>query len=94
MTVFCEFQSRLVVCPHIVHRTLRSLPVDWGDQRPYAVWPFFVLGFVASMLIAGQMARARTRSIRAWVWVTAVIGPLGPATLHVLGNRSDKASHA
>jgi hypothetical protein len=56
------------------------------------MWAFlFVFVFVASMLIAGQMANARNRSIRAWVWITAIIGPLGPVALCVLGGL--KAPH-
>jgi hypothetical protein len=49
---------------------------------------------VASMLIAGRMALARRRSIRIWVWTTAVIGPIGPLALYLLGDRSEGPAHA
>jgi hypothetical protein len=49
----------------------------------------FVVAFVASMLIAGQMARARNRSIKAWVWIAAIVGPFGPLALYVLGNHGN-----
>ena len=51
------------------------------------MWAFFVLAFVASMLLAGRMARDRHRSIKAWVWIAFIVGPLGPLALYVLGNR-------
>jgi len=47
-----------------------------------------VLGFIASMLIAGQMAQSRNRSVRGWVCATAIVGPLGPLALYIVGNRS------
>ena len=50
------------------------------------MWAFVFLAFAASMLITGQMARARNRSIGAWVWIAARIGPLGPVALYALGN--------
>jgi hypothetical protein len=55
---------------------------------------FFVFAFVASMLLAGRMARDRHRSIRAWVWIAFVVGPVGPLALYVFGNRPSGASHA
>jgi len=51
------------------------------------MWACFVLAFVASMLLAGRMARDRQRSIKAWVWIAFIVGPLGPLALLVLGNR-------
>lgn len=58
------------------------------------MWVFCFLLSVATMLIAGLMARARNRSIRAWVWTTAIVGPFGPLALYILGNHSDEASQA
>jgi hypothetical protein len=46
-----------------------------------------VLAFIASMLVAGQMADARNRSVRRWVWATAIVGPLGPLALYIIGSR-------
>mgnify|MGYP003694576363 CR=1 FL=1 len=54
---------------------------------------FLVLGFVASMLLAGRMARDRHRSAKAWVWIAFIVGPLGPLALYILGNRPNGASH-
>jgi hypothetical protein len=52
----------------------------------------FVLTFVAVMLLAGRMAHARKRSVKAWVWIAAFVGPLGPLALYILGNRSNQPS--
>jgi hypothetical protein len=49
---------------------------------------------IASMLLAGRMARARHRSIKAWVWAAAIVGPFGPMVLYLLGNYAVKASCA
>jgi hypothetical protein len=56
------------------------------------MWAYVALTFVASMLLAGRMAGARRRSIKAWVWVAAVVGPLGPLTLYLLGNNDGDPS--
>jgi hypothetical protein len=53
------------------------------------MWIVLVLITVASMAAAGRMARARRRSAKAWLWVAAIIGPLGPLALYVLGDRAD-----
>jgi hypothetical protein len=58
------------------------------------MWTFLVLGFVASMLLAGRMARDRHRSTKAWAWIAFIVGPLGPLALYILGNRPNGASHA
>lgn len=57
----------------------------------WAMWAWIVL-FIALMLLADQMARTRHRSTKAWVWITAVVGPLGPLALLMLGNRKNEAS--
>jgi hypothetical protein len=44
-----------------------------------------VFATMASMLLAGRMARVRGRSVRAWVWLAAIVGPIGPIALHLLG---------
>jgi hypothetical protein len=53
-----------------------------------------VVAAIASMLLASCMARARDRSIRAWVWITAVIGPFGPIVLYLFGSRRRGAAPA
>jgi hypothetical protein len=47
------------------------------------VW-ITVLVFMGSMVLAGRMAHARRRSIKAWVWVAAIVGPIGPLALYLL----------
>jgi hypothetical protein len=54
------------------------------------VW-ITVLVFIGSMVLAGRMAHARRRSIKAWVWVAAIVGPIGPL---FAGNFPDEASNA
>ena len=46
-----------------------------------------VLTMLVSMPLAGRMANTRHRSFRAWVWATALIGPLALLILCLLGNR-------
>jgi hypothetical protein len=57
------------------------------------VW-MTVLVFIGSLVLAGRMAQARRRSIKAWVWVAAIVGPIGPLVLYLLGNYPDEASYA
>jgi hypothetical protein len=35
-----------------------------------------VIGLVVSMVLAGRIAASRGRSMRAWIWLAAVFGPL------------------
>jgi hypothetical protein len=53
-----------------------------------------VLVFIGSMVFAGRMAHARRRSIKAWVWAAAIVGPFGPLVLYWLGHYADEASYA
>jgi hypothetical protein len=55
----------------------------------FAAWIIF-LASVALMVLAGEMARTRRRSVRAWLWITAVLGPLGPLALYILGDSSER----
>ena len=48
----------------------------------------------ASMLIAARMAQARHRSLKAWVWIAAIVGPFGPLALYLLGERSARIARA
>jgi hypothetical protein len=55
-----------------------------------SVWlALFVLPTIALMMVSVDMARARKRSARAWVWIAAITGPLplGPLVLYLLGDR-------
>jgi hypothetical protein len=58
------------------------------------MWAAIFLSFVALMLVAGRMAHARHRSIKAWVWIALFVGPLGPLALYILGNRRNAPSRA
>ena len=58
------------------------------------MWSYTAVAFVASMLLAGEMARTRDRSIKAWVLIAAIVGPLGPLALCLLGNAKGEASRA
>lgn len=49
--------------------------------------------FIALMFIAGRMARTRRRSTKGWIWFTAIVGPIGPLALYLLGTKRE-ASHA
>jgi FtsH-binding integral membrane protein len=48
---------------------------------------------IALMMLSEQMARMRSRSVKAWVWIAALTGPLplAPLVLYVLGNRETHA---
>jgi hypothetical protein len=43
---------------------------------------------VTSMIVAQDMAQSRHRSRKAWLWISAFIGPLGPLALRILGERN------
>jgi ABC-type iron transport system FetAB permease component len=99
-----EHSTLLVVQPVARHDGGESYPIAIArdsyifnakqQRRARLMWVLFVLAFVASMLLAGRMARDRHRSTKAWVWIAAFVGPLGPLALYVLGNRPIGASHA
>ncbi len=57
----------------------------------WIIW--FVLPTIALMMLSEDMARERGRSARAWVWITALTGPLpvGPLALYLLGTRKEQA---
>lgn len=40
---------------------------------------------IASIPLAGEMARERARSRKAWLWIAALVGPLAPLALLILG---------
>jgi hypothetical protein len=55
---------------------------------------FILLATVASMLLAGHMAKKRGRSVTVWAWVAALVGPFAPLALYFFGNRRTDAAHA
>jgi hypothetical protein len=52
-----------------------------------------VLPTIAVMALSETMARVRSRSVKAWVWVAALTGPLplAPLALYLLGSRERHA---
>ena len=67
-----------------------------GDAARYggvaaAVWALLVLMII--QVVTGEMARSRGRSVSAWAGWAAVIGPLAPLLLFVVGQktRTDEA---
>lgn len=49
---------------------------------------------VASVLLAGQLAKRRGRSVTAWAWVAVFVGPFALLALYFLSNRRTEAVHA
>ena len=47
---------------------------------------------IGSIPLAGQMARVRNRSSRAWLWTAAFIGPFAPVALAFLGELKGNGS--
>jgi hypothetical protein len=64
-----------------------------------AIWEFramdfysvalLILAWIALVMLSDKMARARSRSVKIWVSVAAITGPLplAPLALYVLGSR-------
>lgn len=52
----------------------------------------FVIVSIGSLPLAGAMARERNRSPRRWVWISAIVGPLAPLALLILGDAKRPAS--
>lgn len=52
----------------------------------------FVIVSIGSLPLAGAMARERNRSPRRWVWIAAIVGPLAPLALLILGDAKRPAS--
>jgi hypothetical protein len=52
-----------------------------------------VLPSIALMVLSEKMARVRSRSVKAWVWVAVLTGPLplAPLALYLLGSRERHA---
>jgi FtsH-binding integral membrane protein len=60
----------------------------------WTIWVLMAVATVALMVLSEHMARARGRSVRAWVWIAAITGPLplAPLLLCALGARASLAS--
>ena len=68
-----------------VYRMLSGKEI--GD--PPMLTPILVLAALTSMLLTGRMAGNRHRSVKAWVWASALIGPFAPLILCLLGNHTE-----
>jgi len=42
---------------------------------------------IASIPLAGAMARERNRSSKTWLWIAVAFGPIAPLALAILGDR-------
>jgi hypothetical protein len=58
-----------------------------GKQEFRAMLALAILT-VTSMIVAGDMAKSRHRSARAWIWISSFVGPFGPLALSVLSTRN------
>ncbi len=50
-------------------------------------WWVFVIVWIGSLPLAGEMARERNRPSRRWLGIAVAVGPLAPLALAVLGNK-------
>jgi hypothetical protein len=50
-------------------------------------WWLFVIVSIASIPLAGAMARERNRSSKRWLGIAVAVGPLAPLLLAILGDR-------
>jgi hypothetical protein len=48
-------------------------------------WWLFVIVSIASIPLAGAMARERNRPSKRWLWIAVAVGPLAPLALAILG---------
>ena len=53
-------------------------------------WLIFIIS-IASIPLAGVKAQERSRSFRIWLWVAAVVGPIAPLALLILGDAKHSA---
>jgi hypothetical protein len=83
----------------ILARTNRDLTFCGGSKRGcvVVVWlhaaPEMAMGYwlfvivsTGSLPLAYAMARERQRSPRRWFWIAAIVGPLAPLALLILGD--------
>lgn len=54
-------------------------------------WLFVIIS-IASIPLAGAMARERNRSSKRWLWIAVAVGPLAPLVLLILGDATNPAS--
>jgi hypothetical protein len=51
-----------------------------------AYW-LFVIVSIASIPLAGAMARERNRPSKRWLWIAVAVGPFAPLVLAALGDK-------
>jgi len=56
------------------------------------MWWLFLILSLASIPLSAQMAEERGRSARKWAWIAALIGPLAPLLLLLIGQRRSQAT--
>jgi hypothetical protein len=49
-------------------------------------WWLFVIVSIASIPLAGAMARERNRSSKTWLGIAVAVGPFAPLALLILGD--------
>jgi len=84
--IFCEGQHRRLI-PYYDHD--REMAAEGGVMSVMS-W-LFVIVSIASIPLAGAMARERARSPRVWLWIAALVGPLAPLALLILGKTRRRA---
>jgi hypothetical protein len=47
----------------------------------------FLIVSLASIPLAGAMARERNRPSKTWLWIAVAVGPLAPLALLLLGDK-------
>lgn len=60
----------------------------------WTIWLLMAVVTLALMLMSRDMAHARGRSTRAWLWIAALTGPLplAPLLLYALGTRARRGN--
>jgi hypothetical protein len=59
------------------------------------MWTWIIIiGSLASIVLAGHMARVRGRSPRTWFWIAFIIAPLAPLVLLIIGDAKRPAQEA
>jgi hypothetical protein len=52
------------------------------------MWLLIVVASLASVSLAGHVAESRGRSVKFWVWVAVVVGPLALPILLLIDSRA------
>jgi hypothetical protein len=52
------------------------------------MWYLIFVAAIASVPLAGHMGESRGRSVKLWVWMAAIAGPLALPILLLIGRRA------